>query len=164
VVRAHGRSPYARWRTFDRGQTTAVEAPLHTTAQRFGAWTTLGLGVAGVVAGGFLTGFAFDAQSRADTLNDALHDRTKSSDLETVGAFQSAIDARDTLRAGAGIAFGIGGAALATGAFLFVLDDPSPELPPKPDHESPATAPPNTLALAPVVAPARFGAIVAGTF
>jgi hypothetical protein len=108
--------------SFDAGEERTFEATLQPTWQRTLALSLFVAGAASVVTGAVLTGFAIDRENAAEALLNQREVRNISgAELEE---YEDAVRDRGRLRVGAGAAFGGGVAALLTGAFLYLLDQP----------------------------------------
>lgn len=99
---------------------TAVLAP---TRRRIAAWSTLGIGAAGVVTTGVLAGFAIARQSEAQTLESK---RASTPPLSTTerDQYNSALRGRDDFTRASAIAGGVSVVTIAAGLALYALDKP----------------------------------------
>lgn len=121
-VAQRGRTLYVREVTLGRGEQRELRARLELTGQRKVAYAAFGIGAAATAGSIVLAALAFDAQSRAQHIED---DRTSGSiDDEEFRERQHWIERRDALRTAA-LATGISGlAVLATGIVLYFTDRP----------------------------------------
>ena len=84
------------------------------SAKRTAGWVLVGVGAAGLVAGGVLGGLAMSKQG---TVEDAYNNMEM-----TYPELQAEMDAGEGLELGAIISLAVGGAAAAAGAVLLILD------------------------------------------
>ena len=96
------------------------------------------VGAAGFVVGAVLGGVALSKEGEAQDI--ANRREANSIALEEVGTYEDAIEARDDLRAGAGVGLALGGTAIVVGAIMYVLDEPDVFAPPRREgHETTTT-------------------------
>jgi hypothetical protein len=151
---------------FERGTSKELKVTLDPTTQRKVSYGLFGVGAAGVASGAILMGLAFFEQGRAETILARMQtENIFDNDLNT---YRSAVQSRDDLRLASGIAFGVSGAVLATGLFLFGFDRPTLEGPqrrllPTPQAPKPAV-PAMEVSLTPVLGPGIGGAVLRGRF
>ncbi len=167
AVTENGRQPFSRELDLGRGRTVTLDAKLPGTTQRTVAWLLLGTGAATVVGGGLLALAAYQKQSDAQSILDRrAKQNISASDRD---AYAGLVNDRDRLRAGSVMAFGAGVAVAATGAVLFVFDEPriqprpGPERAPgapEPEHKAPSME----ISALPIFSPAVAGAAVSGRF
>ena len=81
------------------------------------AWTALGIGAAGVLAGGVFTAMTAAAKDEADSAEDSA---TTKSDLESIETKRETANRNAILTQ---VGFGLGVAGLATGVALWFLED-----------------------------------------
>jgi hypothetical protein len=122
-VSLSGHEPFGHVVELARDGTIDLDARLPLTRRRVAAWSTLGVGAAGVVASGVLAGFAFARQSEASSLEER---RTTNPPLSTDDRdrYNSALRGRDDFTRAAAIAGGVSVLTLATGLALYALDKP----------------------------------------
>lgn len=159
TVQKAGARPFLAWRDLERGARYDVDADLDTTGQRFAAWATFAVAGGAGVAAGVLTGLAVAKDDEAAALIAPVTETTGSMPESDLEVFKQAVNERDNLRTGAGVAWGVAGAGLTAGIFLFVFDQPAiqaPPAPPKGNGAPGAGAAPDTgveLSLAPSFGP-----------
>lgn len=134
-----GRVSFGKTITIERDREVEVSGDLTVTGQRIGAWATFGVGLAGVVATGVLTGFAvardtaaaqIDAKRATGTLATSERDQ-----------FNTELTARNDFRIAAGITGGAAGLFLLGSAVLFNFD-PAEALPLPSKRTETKSAPP----------------------
>lgn len=163
TVQKAGARPYLAWRALERGARYDVDADLDTTGQRFAAWATFTVAGGAAVAAGVLTGLAVAKDDEAAALIAPVTEASGSMPESDIEVFKRAVNERDNLRTGAGVAWGVAGAGLTAGIFLFVFDQPAVQAPPAPprgpggpaDGETPAAG--VELSLAPSFGPDGAG-------
>ena len=128
------------------------------------SYTLLGLGGAGVITSGVMTGLAFAAQNRAIAIDDKIvnEGNRPPSDEERR---QDEIARRNTYRTVAVASGAVGAGVLLTGVVLFVFDRPQVDVPLF-DRERRATPgePGPSLSAAPILSPDMVGATAAMRF
>jgi hypothetical protein len=130
------------------GERTADKAPpAHSSAQTTWGWATIGLGGAGIIAGGVLTGLAVSKQSQSE--DRCPHDPC---DAVAVGLSEDAGHFADFATA----SFAVGFTALAAGVILLLTDAPAPATAGK--------APGRTWAVSPDARPGLAVVAVRGQF
>lgn len=166
TVRMPGAHPLVEWRSIERGAKVTVKADLDTTGQRVAAFVTLAFAGAGAITAGTLTGLAVKAEGEALRKQETWEGGSGTQD--DLQAFKDLRDERDDLRTAAGVAWGVTGAALVSGIFLYVFDDPGVQAAPPPPRKSDEAAPPKPggveLGFAPAFGPSYVGGGVAGRF
>jgi hypothetical protein len=162
----NGHQAYQEEMEFERGTAKELKVKLDPTTQRKVSYGLFGAGAAGIASGAVLMGLAFFEQSRAETILARMQtENILNDDLQT---YRGAVQNRDDLRLASGIAFGVSGAVLATGFFLFGFDRPTLEGPqrrllPTPQGPKPA-GPAMEVSLTPVLGPGIGGAVLRGRF
>jgi tetratricopeptide (TPR) repeat protein len=158
-----------------RAETKTIDVILPATKQRVTSYVLLGTGAAGILVGGVFAALAAHQQSVAQDIET--HRQTKSDDCRDVPAvlcptkaYQNALDRRDALRPIATSALTAGGLIAATGAVLFLFDQPSldaraakPDTKPKPAAPQPRDAP-LEMSAAPAIGPGFYGGSFTGRF
>jgi hypothetical protein len=122
VLLRTGHRPYIADLALGPDEAERVDAKLEPTSQRYASYVLFGVGAAGIVAGGVLTGFAFQEQAEAQRIDDA-RQAGNISDADR-DAFDTAIARRNDLRLAATVSFGTGALAGVTGLLLFLIDAP----------------------------------------
>jgi hypothetical protein len=157
-----------------RAETRTLDVKLASTKQRVASYVLVGTGVAGVIVGGVIAGLAAHQQSLAqdiDTQRQAkAYDCRDTSVTCPSVAYQNAVDRRNSLRPIAGVALTAGAVVAATGAMLFLFDQPS--LDPRAsraDSKPAAPAPtlkatPLEISAAPSIGPGFYGGSLIGRF
>ncbi|MEO8549217.1 MAG: hypothetical protein ABI678_04570, partial [Kofleriaceae bacterium] len=146
TITHRGREPFGKELVLARGETLALTAPLRPTGRRRAVpWV---LGGAGVLAAGAITTgvVALARDSHASDLRTSLG--TGNQPARVADDYDHAVASRDHFATATWI---LGGAAViagATGALLYLFDEPSAE----------------SLRLAPVIGPTSGGAVLAGHF
>jgi hypothetical protein len=157
-----------------RAETKTLDVTLGATRQRVASYVLLGTGAAGILVGGVFAGLAAHQQSLAQAIDGQR--QTKSYDCRdtTVAcptkAYQDAVDQRNQLRPIAGIALTAGAVVAATGAVLFLFDQPSldaraarSDSKPRPAAPAPK-ATPLEVSAAPAIGPGFYGGSFVGRF
>ncbi len=167
AVTKNGRKPFAKEVALERGKTTTVPVHLETTTQRVISYGVLGVGAAGLLAGGAFLTIALVEQGRAQQV---LTDKGGHNiGVSEIGTYNDALSARDGWRTAGLVTLGASVAVLATGGILYLFDHPSPTAP-GPTQEAPpkpATPPPKEpmeMSAVPMVGPGSFGAVLVGRF
>ncbi|MEP7120723.1 MAG: PEGA domain-containing protein [Byssovorax sp.] len=157
-----------------RAETKTLDVTLGATKQRVAAYVLLGTGAAGILVGGVFAGLAAHQQSLAQDI-DATR-QTKGYDCRDAPAdcptkaYQDAVDQRNQLRPIAGIALTAGAVVAATGAVLFLFDQPSldPRAARSDTKARPMAPPPKATPLeisaAPAIGPGFYGGSFVGRF
>jgi PEGA domain-containing protein len=157
-----------------RAETKTLEVNLASTKQRVASYVLLGTGAAGILVGGVFAGLAAHQQSLAEAINTQRQARAYDCRDTTVEcptkAYQHAVDQRNQLRPIAGVALTAGAVVAATGAVLFLFDQPSLDARParsdsKPRPATPLpTAAPLEISAAPAIGPGFYGGSFVGRF
>lgn len=154
-----------------RGASLTIDARLPLTTQRKVSIGLLGGGGLAVAAGAIVGAMSLGQQATASGIKsdiDAGKITCREAPCPRLDQFNSAVDARDRLRAGTGVLLGGGLAAAAAGALLYLFDDPklraglltrSDDTPAKP-----AKLPEVEVSAAPVVGPGFAGAGISVRF
>lgn len=159
-----------------RAETKTIDVTLTTTKQRVTSYVLLGTGAAAILVGGVVSGMADYQQNVAqdiDTQRQAkaydCRARAPGEDCETT-IYQRALDRRDALRPIAGSALAAGALIAATGAMLFLFDQPSldaraskSDSKPKPAAPPPRDTP-LEISAAPAIGPGFYGGSFTGRF
>ncbi len=129
AVARNGYRAYTEEIDVGRAETKTVTADLHVTKQRVAAYVLLGAGAAGILAGGtfaILAGhqqnLAHDIDVQRQTRSYDCSDPTRTCPTET---YQDAVNRLNALRPVATVALTAGAVVGATGAVLFLFDQPS---------------------------------------
>ncbi len=167
AVRMSGARPLVEWRSIERGAKLTVKADLDTTGQRMAAYVTFAFAGAGAIAAGTLTGLAVKAEGDAQRKLETTPEAPSHTETE-LQEFKDLRDQRDDLRTAAGVAWGVTGAALVSGIFLYVFDDPGVQAAPPPPRKTddPATPKPGgvELGFVPAIGPTYNGGALVGRF
>jgi hypothetical protein len=117
----------------------------------------MGAGLAAAVAGGVFVGAALVEQGNAQKVID---DKAKGNiSPGELGTYQRSIDLRDEWRVAATTSLGIGAAALAAGALLYVFDKPDVgQAPPRDEAPVPVKPRDMEMSVAPLLGPGLMGA------
>ncbi len=157
-----------------RAETRTLDVRLGSTKQRVASYVLAGTGVAGIIVGGVFAGLAAHQQSLAQDIDTQR--QTKGYDCRDTTvtcptvAYQNAVDERNALRPIAGVALTAGAVVAATGAMLFLFDQPSLDArAPRADSKPPAPVPapaaaPLEVSAAPAIGPGFYGGSVIGRF
>lgn len=128
AVTARGRTPYLERLTLAPGQSVEVTADLALSQQRYVSWALFGLASALTVSAGVTTGLAFNKQSRASDIQDAIDAGQAATEAE-IDDFNELKAARaDLVGATVGLAIAAGLSATA-GLILWIFDDADPPIP-----------------------------------
>lgn len=157
-----------------RAETRTLDVSLGATKQRVASYVLLGAGAAGILVGGVFAGLAAHQQSLAQTID--VTRQTKNYDCRDptvecpTKAYQNAVDQRNQLRPIAGVALTAGAVVAATGAVLFLFDQPSLDVraarsdsKPRP-AAPPPKATPLEISAAPAIGPGFYGGSFVGRF
>ena len=157
-----------------RAETRTLDVSLGATKQRVASYVLLGAGAAGILVGGVFAGLAAHQQSLAQTID--VTRQTKGYDCRDTTvecptkAYQNAVDQRNQLRPIAGVALTAGAVVAATGAVLFLFDQPSldaraarSDSKPRP-AAPPPKATPLEISAAPAIGPGFYGGSFVGRF
>lgn len=170
TVVKRGCKPFSEEIDIGRGESKKVEARIDATSQRIASYVLMGVGAAGVVAGGVLAGAATHAQHQAADIDER---RTTAggisvSDLNQYNAY---VARRDDFRRASGIALGAGVAVGGTAVLMALIDLPSISsirrelnLPQKPSTPAPPKDRPMEMGMAPILAPGLYGASFSARF
>jgi hypothetical protein len=157
-----------------RAETRTLEVSLGATRQRVASYVLLGTGAAGILVGGVFAGLAAHQQILAQDI-DAQR-QTKGYDCRDAPAdcptkaYQDAVDQRNQLRPIASVALAAGAVVAATGAVLFLFDQPSLDArAARSDSKAkPAAPPPKAspleISAAPAIGPGFYGGSFVGRF
>lgn len=148
----------------ERGKPFTFTPHLETSNQRFVAWSMIGFGAAGVIAGGVLGGLALGQESKVrDIESEAAQQNISANRLQS---HNDAIDRRDTFRTASIVSLSVGGALAAGGVALFLFDKPRVDVVPPRSREPvpPPVTKPLDVAAYPVLGPDTFGAGIVGRF
>jgi len=166
VVTKNGSKAFSEDIEFHRAERKTVAVKLEATGQRLVARSLLISGGALVLVGGAFSVVALNRQHAADDVRD----RQASGNLSPSDQadYEGAKNARGRWTMAAGIAFGVGGAALATGLVFYVFDRPT-VLPPQAHPEERKQTPsgplePSEMSMVPLAGPGFGGAALTGRF
>lgn len=157
-----------------RAEARTLDVSLGATKQRVASYVLLGAGAAGILVGGVFAGLAAHQQSLAQTIDGTRRTRGYDCRDPTVEcptkAYQNAVDQRNQLRPIAGVALTAGAVVAATGAVLFLFDQPSLDVraarsdsKPRP-AAPPPKATPLEISAAPAIGPGFYGGSFVGRF
>ena len=153
----NGRRAVSRTLTLSRGQELRLVETLQRTPQRYISVGLLGTGAASMVAGVVFTAMALGEQG---TLREIADERARGNiPSSRLADYASALDARDHLRTGALVTYGVGAALLLTGGFLYAIDRPVVER-----VTSEPGPRPVGWSIAPAFSQGHIGATVVGSF
>lgn len=129
AVTKNGKKAWSSQIVVKRGQKRRVAVELESTGQRTASWILMGVGAAGVVAGGVLGYLSLQKQSDAEDILDRSQGSggLPKSDL---GRYESLRQTRDDLRLAAFVTAGSGIGVGTLGLFLNLFDEPKVPLPP----------------------------------
>jgi hypothetical protein len=169
TVQMAGARSKTEWKSLERGTSYSFDAELDTTAQRHVAWATFIVSGAAGVAGAVLAGLAVQRQADAAELLAPVTEETGSIQEKDLTDFDAALKDRDNYRVGAGVAWGVAGAGLVAGIFLYVFDDPAVQTAPPPPGKrgvGPGLEEPDPveLSVSPLLGPSFAGLAVGGRF
>jgi tetratricopeptide (TPR) repeat protein len=122
TVTKNGHDTFSQDLELDREGWSLVRAKLDVSNQRVASYFLMGLGAAGLAAGGVQLGFALDRQRQALVFADQRE--TDQLTTEEYDEYLGLADQRNALRTGALISGISGGALLLTGVVLFAYDNP----------------------------------------
>jgi hypothetical protein len=168
AVTRRGYHAFAEDVDFTRGETRTLTVHLEATGQSTAAYSLIGVGAAGLLAGGVLAAVAVVQQGKAQTLDDR---RTQQGGLSLadLAQYTSYLDTRNEVRTAAGVTFT--GAVLVggIGVLLAIFDRPvvgtgaRRDEAPKPAVPAPREHP-MELSATPLLGPGLVGAAVHGRF
>ena len=157
-----------------RAETRTMDVSLEATRQRVASYVLLGTGVAGILAGGVVAGLAVRQQSLAQDIDTQRQNKPFDCGDPTVEcptkAYERAVKQRDALRPVAAVALSAGALVAATGAVLFLFDQPSLDVRASREGSKPrpAAPPPRDtpmeMSAAPVIGPGFYGGSLTGRF
>ena len=156
-----------------RAETKTLDVTLGATRQRVASYVLLGTGAAGILVGGVFAGLAAHQQSLAQDIDSTRQTRgydCRATPTCPTKAYQDAVDQRNQLRPIAGIALTGGAVVAATGAVLFLFDQPSLDArAARSDSKARPTAPPPKatpleVSAAPAIGPGFYGGSFVGRF
>jgi hypothetical protein len=174
AIARNGYRAYTEEIDVGRAETKTVDADLHATKQRVASYVLLGAGAAAILAGGVLSGLAAHQQSLAQDIDlqrqKETFDCRAAPDACPTKAYQNAVDRRNELRPVAAVALTSGALIAATGAMLFLFDQPSLDVratrsdsKPKPASPPPKDTP-IEMSASPSFGPGFYGASIVGRF
>ena len=116
-----------------------------------------------------LTGLAFQREADAAEILKPVTSGLGSIEQSKLAEFDAAVEDRDIYRVGAGIAWGVAGAGLMAGIFLYVFDEPAVQAPPPPPGQrgvDPGSKEPDAIELSvlPALGPDFSGLMIDGRF
>ena len=174
AIAKNGYRAYTEEIDVGRAETKKLDVDLKATKQRVASFVLLGAGAAGIIAGGVVASLVIHQQSLAQDID--AERQTKGFDCRDQPSacplkdYQRAIDKRDALRPIAGTALTGGALVAATGAILFLFDQPSLDVrasrsdsAPKP-AAPPPKATPMEISAAPAIGPGFYGGSFTGRF
>jgi tetratricopeptide (TPR) repeat protein len=128
AVTKNGKKAFSREVILKRGQRKRVEVPLESTGQRTASWILIGVGTAGVVAGGVLGYLSLKKQSEAEDIRNQ-SEGSGGLPASQLGRYDSLRQSRDDLRLAAFVTAGAGIGVGTLGLFLNLFDEPKVPLP-----------------------------------
>ena len=155
-----GHDAFVRELELSRGSEQELTVELPMTAQRKLSFVAMGLGAAGVLTAGTLTGLALRRQAQATAIEQER--RTQGISEERYAEGQQAWRGRDALRTAAITTGVVGTLALGTGLVLYFTDDPA--LGGRLYRPERVSARRRSLWAAPVAASDGAGAVLRGRF
>ncbi|MFS8066273.1 MAG: PEGA domain-containing protein, partial [Byssovorax sp.] len=174
AVARNGYRAYTEEIDVGRAETKTVDVDLRVTKQRVVSYVFAGAGITAILAGGVVAGLAAHQQRLAEDIDTER--RSKSFDCRAMPeacptkAYQEALDRRNALRPIAGAALTAGALLAATGAMLFLFDQPSLDVratrsdsTPKPAAPPPKDTP-IEMSAAPALGPGFYGGSLLGRF
>jgi hypothetical protein len=172
AVTRRGYQAFAEDVDFARGEAKTLTVRLEVTGQRTASLALIGVGVAGLLAGGTLAAVAVAQQGKAETLDTQrlTQGGLTESDLAQYNGY---VSTRNELRTAAGVAFAGAAVVGATGILLAVFDQPvvgaGADVRARRDDAPQPAAPapgerPMELSVTPLFAPGLFGAALYGRF
>lgn len=156
AVTQNGHLAFTQSLALPRGAGVHVAADLQTTPQRYASYAMFLTGAVGIIVGASLTAAAVNEEAEAQDLEDQ-RSNPGGVTVESADAFDDAVSSRDDFRTGAIVAFGASVGLLATGFFLYLLDEPEVATPPRrgpgPSNPGVPGAPGLELGAAPIIGP-----------
>jgi tetratricopeptide (TPR) repeat protein len=168
VITKNGHRAFSQDVEVGRDELKKIPVDLKASGQRTAAWGFFIGGAAALVTGGVFTAVMFKNQGDASSILDKRGDGSLTPD--DLAAYDRARDRRDGWAAASAVAFGVGGAAIATGLVLYLFDAPQVTLPARaPEERKKPTTPagpkePIEMSFTPLFAPGMSGAGVVGRF
>lgn len=163
IVR-NGKNAWSQEIVLARGKAGRVDPRLTTSAQRYVAYGTLGVGIASLIVGGAT---AIAARAHQDTAEDIEAKRARGNiSASELQEHNDAIDLRNDERVTAIVFSSIGAVLTTTGALLYIFDRPPVALM-APRSVEPAPKPQTPLditAIRPIVGPGLYGAGLSARF
>lgn len=167
AVTKRGYKPFSDDIDVGRGEQKRIDAPVAVTGQRKGAYALMGVGAAGVAAGGLFAWFAANEQKAAQTLDDR-RQRDGALTVDELTQYQDHVKKRDGFRSIAGIALGGAFVVGATAVMLAVFDMPTVSAAKRDTAPKPATPAPRERSMEmgamPIIMPGFYGASFAARF
>ncbi len=165
AVTRPGRQAVAREVRLGRGERQTFAAELPVTGQRVASLALLGLGAAGLLAGGAGAALALGREGEAERLADRAESRGLS--VAERDRYNDALGARDAWARASAVSLGAGAALLAAGGLLYAFDHPAPAGPLAP-RSAPADEGPRPragdLSAGAFLLPGAAGAALGGRF
>ena len=175
AVARNGYRAYTEEIDVGRAEIKKIDVDLHATKQRVTSYVLLGAGAAGILVGGVFAGITVREQAVAQNID--AERQSKGFDCREfpttcliIDDYQRAVERRNALRPVVGVALTAGGLIAATGAILFLFDQPSLEVIPvrsdtKPKPAAPAPKDtPMEISAAPILGPGFYGGSFAARF
>jgi tetratricopeptide (TPR) repeat protein len=129
AVTKNGKKAWSTQVALKRGQTRRMEVTLESTGQRTASYILIGIGSAGVVAGGVLGYLSLQKQSDAEEIRDQSEGSGGLPESQ-LARYDSLRQSRDDLRLAAFVTAGAGLGVGTLGLFLNLFDEPKAPLPP----------------------------------
>lgn len=129
AVTKNGKKAWSNEVALKRGERKRVDVPLESTGQRTASWILIGVGTAGVVAGGVLGYLSLKKQSDAEDIRNQ-SEGSGGLPQSQLGRYDSLRQSRDDLRLAAFVTAGAGFGVGTLGLFLNLFDEPKVPLPP----------------------------------
>lgn len=164
TVAANGKKPLSLEVVLPRGKPYRLEPKLETSGQRVVAWSMLGVGTAGIIAGAVFTGLAIAQEDRVQNIDDQR--ATGNIDDEQLHSHNRAIDRRDAFRNTAIVTLSAGAVIALGGALLYVFDRPTVNVLP-PRSVEPTQTPrsqPIDITASPTLGPGMWGGALTAKF
>ncbi len=174
AVARNGYRAYTEEIDVGRAETKTVDVDLRVTKQRVVSYVFAGAGITAILAGGVVAGLAARQQRLAEDIDTERQRESIDCRDTTVTcptkAYQEAVDQRNSLRPIATTALAAGALLAATGAMLFLFDQPSLDVratrsdsTPKPAAPPPKDTP-IEMSAAPAFGPGFSGGSLLGRF
>ena len=162
---ANGMRPFSQEVVLPRGKPYRFEPRLETSGQRVVAYSMLGVGAAGIVAGAVFGILSLTQEGHAKDILDAR--AAGNIGGKELDSYNSAVDRRDAFRTVSIVTLAAGGALALGGGLLYVFDRPAVTVLP-PSRVEPAPEPKpvqlTDLTASPMLGPGIWGAAMSARF